>query len=63
MLAAASTIYGWRLTICLRHEQDNPSVSVNLDSSPFNTPLRFVAAVDRALPARTIHREGFFVSI
>ena len=33
----------------------NPSVSVNLDSSPFNTPLRFVAAVDRALPARTIH--------
>ena len=39
----------------------NPSVSVNLDSSPFNTPLRFVAAVDRALPARTIHRGAFWL--
>ena len=27
-------------------------------TSPFNTPLRFVATADRALPARTIHRGG-----
>ncbi len=43
---------------CLHWIGNNPSVSLRDPPSLLTLRSRFVAAEDRALPARTIHREG-----